>query len=135
MSALALAQAIRALVPDALRHYSGQVPNGQGTLPWVVSNQSLPSIVGRSLGSTPHARVGTVLLTVASTSETAVIDILDDLEGAFEGARVSVEGWQTSALEQYGDVHVFPDDVTVAGQPQRVTVGKVTYRYTAVRIP
>ena len=133
MSARALAEAIRGLVPAGLRHYVGQVPTGTGALPWVVSNQSIPAVVERSLAATAHGSVGSVLLTVASTSENAVLDLLDTLHGAFEGARVSVPGWSVSPLAQHGSPSTFVDDVTIAGQPQRVMVGKVTYRYTAVR--
>lgn len=132
MSIRTLADAIRALVPVGITHHKGQAPTG-AIPPWLVSNQSVPEVVSRSDASTPHARVGRVLLTVTGVTEDQTIVILDQVMPAFEGARVTAAGWLTSPLRQLGDVKIFPDfDVTLTGGTHPM-VAKATFEYTVTK--
>lgn len=136
MTASALASAIYALAPSGVNLHRGQAVgtvDAPLTLPWLVVNQGLPDVPERSLASTPQAYVGTVLLTVAATSEQSALWLLDRALAAYEGARPTVAGWLVSPLEQVGDVKLFTDDVVVANVNRRVVVGKATLRYTATR--
>lgn len=134
MTASAIAEAIYALAPAGVNKHRGIVAmSPTPALPWLVVSQGVPDISGRSLASTPQAHVGTVLLTVAGTSEASALWVMDRAIAAYEGARPVVAGWALSPLERLGDVKVFPDDVVVAGVNQRMMVAKATFRYTAAR--
>lgn len=136
MTASAIAEAIYALAPAGVNKHRGQAvgtAEAPLTLPWLVVNQGAPDAQGRSLASTPQAYVGTVLLTVAATSELSALYVLDRALAAYEGARPAVAGWLVSPLEQLGDVKLFTDDVVVASVNRRVMVAKATFRYTATR--
>ena len=133
MSAKALAVAIRALAPSGVTKYDGQAPSG-AAMPYLVVNQSVPDIDSRSEASTPHGRVGQVLLTVAGATEDAVLGRLDVILPAFEGARPVVAGWNVSPLRQVGLVRVYPDSTVTlpGGFPM---VGKATFEYAVTRTP
>lgn len=133
MSTQALALAIRALSPEGITRYDGQPPTG-ATMPWLVMNQSVPEIVTRSEADTPQGHRGSVLLTIAGGNEDAVLGRLDLVLPAFEGARVSAEGWLTSPLRRIGDVKVFPDPSVTLTSGLHPIVGKATFEYTVTAL-
>lgn len=134
MSSRALAAAIRALVPTGVANrYDGQAPGG-APLPRVVLNQSVPDIDSRSEAGTPQGQVGSVLVTMAASTEDAVLALADTVLAAFEGARVEVAGWLTSPLRRVGPVRTFPDlDVATSATNTYPMVGKATFEYTVTR--
>lgn len=135
MSAIALAQALRALAPAGVTRFDGAVTGTSPALPWIVLGGSVPDVYSRSLARTGQANVGHLLVTVAAGNEDAALVIADKVLDAYEGVRPVADGWLVSPLEQLGDVKVFADDVVIAGTNRRVMVAKVTFSYTATRQP
>lgn len=133
MTALTLAQALRALAPPGVQRFDGAVLGTSPALPWIVLTGSAPDVTSRSLARTQQGLEGRLLVTVAAGNEDAALIIVDKVLDAYEGVRPVADGWLVSPLEQLGDVKAFADDVVVAGTNRRVMVAKVTFAYTATR--
>ena len=133
MSVKALAEAVRALAPASPPRFDGWAPTS-APLPRLVMNQSVPDIDSRSEASTPHAQVGSVLLTLVAGTESGVLILCDNVLPAFEGARPVVAGWNVSPLRRVGPVRIYADeDVTITASGAHPMVGKATFEYTVTR--
>lgn len=133
MSVRALADAIRALAPATPPRFDGYAPSS-APIPRQILNQSVPDIDSRSEAGTPHAQVGSVLVTLVAATETGVLMLVDMVLPGFEGARPVVAGWSVSPLRRVGPVRIFADtDVPVTATGLFPFVGKATFEYTVTR--
>lgn len=133
MTSQGLADAIETAIGDPGAPVFDTDVTGSQSLPWVVFSCGLPRVSERTLGHSPMARLGYVLVKCAAGTGQGARILGDAVDAALEGARLTVAGWTLGPLgllnvrEPQADYEV----TTTAGI--RPVVQVLEYRFTAVR--
>ena len=125
-----LATAVLALFPADFDVHT-QVPSG-AEVPWVFVSMTLPTVIERSLGRTPHLSRCVVRVRLVAANDTAVRQMADIVLPALEGHRPVATGWKTTGLAQLGEQRVDEDyDVTLTPTAAHPMVGYSDWDFTA----
>lgn len=134
MSVRALGDAVMALFPDVpgVPTTEGRAETGTGA--WIVVDQRLPHVSGRSEAGTALPHRCTVRVRLVHQDPDGCRALADIIGAALEGERPVAAGWQTSPLRQFNEREPTPDDDgTDATTDQRFMIAFLEYAFTATR--
>lgn len=135
MTALAVATGLRSLLvlssgEHAWTHHKGEVDGANPTLPWLVSNVSVPDGRHRSDAARRVAGDVDLYLMAAGRTEAEVNLIIETNQAALDGVIPVVAGYKLGALVEYQRPRAYPFDVVIGGVSRHVWTGVVGYRTT-----
>lgn len=136
MSVRALGDAVMALMPAL-----PDVPVSEGratttTGAWIIVDQRLPRVAGRSEAGTAQPYRCTVRVRLVHQDADGCRALADQVDAAVEGARPDAPGWVVTPLRQFNEREPTEDgDFTATPTDQRFMIAFLEYAFTATRTP